>query len=196
MTPLAPRSRRGMALRCYWNSFGRLLSKKGVIYYYTSAMADFAETGISWLFQSTGQDLWGQVDHRAGDGLHEQPVHELLIGQEEMTKLFGNRGDEVVVVARQKFRFPGFEPITHPASMTGWTSPVAAAVVHPERVIAIAATILMAAHLSRHAGGDVSQRLLLGGHHQMPELVDITVLEPADHVRQFDTVVFHGRSLR
>ena len=31
---------------------------------------------------------------------------------------------------------------------------------------------------------------------EMPGLGDITVLEPANHVRQFDTVVFHGRPLR
>jgi hypothetical protein len=30
----------------------------------------------------------------------------------------------------------------------------------------------------------------------MPELRDVIVLELTDHVRQFDPVVFHGRSLR
>ena len=151
------------------------------------------------------QDSWSrsevlpitsQIDHRPGDDLHQQGIHELLVGQEQVAKLLGDRGDQVVVVARQQFRFPGFKPSTHLAPMTGWAGAVAAAVVDPEGLIAIAATIVMAAHLGGHAGGDVSQGLLLGRHHQMAEFLDITILELADHIRQFDAVVLHGRSLR
>jgi hypothetical protein len=78
--------------------------------------------------------------------------------------------------------------------MTGRTGAIAAAVVDPEPVVAIATLVLMAAHLSGHAGGDVGEGLFLGGHHPVPEPGDILVLEPADHIRQFDTVVLHGRS--
>ena len=137
-----------------------------------------------------------EVDNRTGDRSHEQRVRELLIRQAEMASLFGDRSDYVVVVAREKFRLPGLKPIAHLASMTGGTGAIAAAVVDPEPVVAIATLILMAAHLSGHAGGDVGQGLFLGGHHQLPEPGDITVLEPTDRVRQFDTVVFHSRSLR
>lgn len=45
---------------------------------------------------------------------------------------------------------------------------IAAAVVHPEPVFAISTLILMAAHLRGHAGGDVGERLFLGGHHPVP----------------------------
>jgi hypothetical protein len=100
-----------------------------------------------------------------------------------MTKLFGNCGNDVVIVAGQEFRFSGFKPVTHLASMTGWARTVAATVVDPERVIAIAATILMAAHLGSHAGGDVSQGLSLGRHDHRAELGEVIVLELADHVR-------------
>ncbi len=109
-----------------------------------------------------------------------------------MTKLFGDSSNEVVVVAWQELRFSGLKLLPHLTSMTGWTSTVAAAMVNPKRVIAITATILMAAHLARHAGADIVERPFLGGHHLIPELGEIRLLEPTDHVPQFYTMIFHG----
>ncbi len=50
----------------------------------------------------------------------------------------------------------------------------------PRRLTVIAALVLMAAHLDGHSGGDVGGFLFLGGHHQMPEPGDTTVLELTD----------------
>jgi hypothetical protein len=61
-----------------------------------------------------------------------------------MASLFRDRGDDVVVVAREQFRLPGRQPITDLSAMAGGTGAIAAAVVDPEPVVAVATLILMA----------------------------------------------------
>jgi hypothetical protein len=46
---------------------------------------------------------------------------------------------------------------------------------------------------NRLSQSDVGKCFFLGGHYPVPEPGHIIILEPADDVRQFDTVVFHGR---
>jgi hypothetical protein len=100
----------------------------------------------------------------------------------------------VKVAAGEEFGLASGEPLLHLAAVAFGARPITAAVTNPKVVAAILAAIAMSAHFGCHAAGDVVERLLVGRQHHMTELRSIGVAEPADHVRQFQFVVLHGKA--
>src|SRR5271156_440393 len=66
------------------------------------------------------------------------------------------------------------------------TRPVPAAVVAPERVIAVITAVEPSPQFSSAAGRDVGKCLLVRGHHPLAVLSDVLGTESADDVRQLD----------
>src|SRR5208282_2744924 len=85
--------------------------------------------------------------------------------------------------ARQQLGLTLPEPLTGLAAMAFGARPVPAAVVVPERLIAV---VEPSPQLWRAAGGDVRKCPLLRGHHPVAVLGRVLRTEPADNVRQLD----------
>ena len=77
------------------------------------------------------------------------------------SQLRGHGHDGVKIVARQELGLTLLEPLTGLAAMAFGARPVAAAVVVPERLIAVVAVVEPSPQLWSAAGGDVRNRLLL-----------------------------------
>src|SRR6266478_6514060 len=90
------------------------------------------------------------------------------------------------IVAGQELGFTLLEPLSGLASMAFGARPITAAVVVPERVMAIVTAEEPSSQLFGAAGGDVRKCLLLRGHHPLAVLGNVLGAEPADDVCQFD----------
>src|SRR5208337_2906040 len=101
-----------------------------------------------------------------------------------------------ILTPREEHRIPtkwtsyflsaALEPLTGLAAMAFGARPVPAAVVVPERLIAVVAVVEPSPQLWSAAGGDVRKRLLLRGHHPVAVLGDVLGTESADDVGQLD----------
>ena len=132
-----------------------------------------------------------QFHDHSGHRLHEKSVHVLLIGQECVVQFLGDGRHEMIVVARQKFGLATLQPLACLWPVTLRTGSVAAAVKHPEPLIAVSAAITMSTQLGRRTGRDVPKCFSLGRHDLVAELREVLNLEATDHVRQFDRRVLH-----
>ena len=101
-------------------------------------------------------------------------------------QLRGHGHDGVKIGARQQLGLTLFEPLPGLGSVAFGACPVPAAVVVPERVVAVVAAVEPSPQLWRAAGGDVRKCLLLRGHHPVAVLRSVLGTEPADDVRQLD----------
>src|SRR3954454_1272718 len=123
---------------------------------------------------------------RRGRDLHQQAVQQLLIATEHRAQLRGYGHDGVKVVAGQELFLTLLEPLPGLASMAFGARPVPAAVVAPERVVAVVTAVEPSPQLSSAASGDVRKCLLLRGHHPVAVPGSVLGTEPAGDIRQLD----------
>src|SRR5271156_2549665 len=94
-----------------------------------------------------------KVLDRRGRDLHQQAIHQLLVATKRRAQLLWDGHDSVKIVAGQELGLTLLEPQPSLASMAFGAGPVPTAVIAPERIVAVVATVEPATELFGAASG-------------------------------------------